>query len=56
MMCDVARPSRSGGAQVGEGLALQDRSNRWGGESMCFHGPNVVRCEIVWNVPDVEVG
>ena len=55
MMCATARPSRTGGAQVGVGLGSQDRPNGWGSESTRFHGTNVVSCKIVWKVLDLEV-
>ena len=56
VMYYAACPYRDGGAQGEDRLGSQDRPNRWGSEYTCFHGLNVVRCEIVWKVPDVEAG
>ena len=56
VMYAMDRPSRFGRSQDGEGLGLQDRSIRWRGYSTRFHRPNVVSCEIVWKVQDVEAG
>ena len=38
----------------GVGIARPDQ--RWGSESTRFHGLNVLSCEIVLNIPDMEAG
>ena len=49
-------PYRAGGAQGNDRLGLQDRTNGWWRKYTCFHRLNVVSCEIVWKVSDVEAG
>ena len=44
--CSMALPSSSVGAQDGVGLVMRERTGGWGIESMSFHGPNVVSCDI----------
>ena len=56
VMYYAACPYLDGGAQGEDRLGSQDRPNGWGSEYMCFHGLNVVSCEIVWKVSDVEAG
>ena len=56
VMYYAACPYRDGGSQGDDRLRLQDRPNRWGSEYTCFHGLNVVSCEIMWKVSDVEAG
>ena len=49
-------PSRVDGAHGGVGLGSRDRTNEWGSKSTCFYRTNVVICEIVWNVSEVDPG
>ena len=44
-----------GGAQGGVGLVLRDQPKGWRVESMRFHGPNVVICEIVAGVKRTQL-
>ena len=37
----------AGGSQGGVGLVLWERPEGWGIYSTCFHGPNVVICNIL---------
>ena len=57
----VARPYSARAAQGEVGLVTREIPDRWGIESMLFHGPNVVSCDIVtghtrtlvrWCIPD----
>ena len=50
----VLRPSCAGGARNGVGLGLRYRPNGWESESTRSNFPNVVICEIVWKVSEVE--
>ena len=43
----AARPSRTRGFQGSVGMVTREWPVRWGIESMCSHGPNVVSCKIV---------
>ena len=52
----AACPYHAGGAQGEDRLGLQDCPNGWGSKYTCFHGMNVVSCEIVWKVSDMEAG
>ena len=56
VMIYAACPYRYSGAQGDDRLGSQDRPHRWGSEYTCFHGLNVVSCEIVWKVSYVESG
>ena len=50
VICTVARPSCTGGAQGTVGLGLQDRPNGWGSEFTRSSGPNLVSCKILCKV------
>ena len=45
--CLMICPSSTRGAQGGIRLVTREWAVRWGIESTCYHGPNVVSCEIV---------
>ena len=44
--CLAAQMSSSGGAQGSVGMVTRDRPVWWGFDSMRYHRPNVVSCEI----------
>ena len=48
--CLTVQPSRSGGYQGGVGLVTIMRPLGWGIESMRYHGPDVVSCELVTGI------
>ena len=45
--CLAAPTSSAGGAHGGVGMVTRERPVGWGIESMRYHGPNVVSCEII---------
>ena len=54
VMCAVVHPFRAVREQSNVGLGSRERPNGWGSESTRFHMSNMVICEILWKVPDVE--
>ena len=43
----MASSTAAGGAQWGVGLVVQEITKVWSMDSMRFHRPNVVKCEVV---------